>query len=495
MAEAYRTPAYCLPYELLMEIWKHIRDSGQLQNGVWVTSTFTVSQVCRWWRSAALSTPELWQEVRFSVPVRRAKATDMLRLHLERSGDLPLDIEGRLMCDWRPPHYSWLHTTREGTVFPEDLMAALTKHADRWRTLSIQVDGDFPPCSRMIMHLIDIHLSPLSRPLRTPRLRNVQIQCGEYGQMSFGRGIPQLSRLHLRSILIDLDFTGPTLAHLTALDVGCLPPRLRFLHADFRDILARAPNLARLCLTGPCLQGGSLDYTPIHMPALRELAFNECASDEDEDGFMLELHHVISAPHLSCLTLSGLKYLALCDFLRSLSGGVPSAAQKYPALTRLRLRNVETCDYSDQFTTLSTTSSDATGLQIGRQFASIKHLELENKSCLLLRQLGLLTGRYTADPPLPNLRTLSWLPYRAGDGLTIQDFIARRTRLEVPLNSLQLQKSDHGRVEDYVAEWFRSHVQVDLVDDTKVLHSWQQVCTPWQDSCTCDPTKVHKRRS
>ncbi|KZT27762.1 hypothetical protein NEOLEDRAFT_58357 [Neolentinus lepideus HHB14362 ss-1] len=486
-------PAYCLPYELLLQVWKDSQNQGLIKNGVWIPQAFVVSQVCRWWRSAALATPDLWREIRFLMTAATPKVIGMVELCLNRSKGCPLDIEGRIgHCD----QYS-----RTGKQVAGQLMAALSKHAGRWETFSLQVDGKRLTDSWPVMMVIDFYITHAT----TPRLKNLQIYCGGYRissssslespndvcrQLQLGRGLPQLSRLHLRSAAINANKAA--LSNITSLDFGCLPRRLRFLYTDLREILASATNLASLSFTGPCITGRnprrSSGYMPLHMPSLRELAFSECTSDEDDDWFMFELQ--ISAPNLSSLTLSDLSDVTLDGFFEVFLVAGSSRSLKYPALTRLCLRNVETFDVNQ----ISLTAP-VMGRSISQHFDSIKHLELGSKSCSLLSELTALRARSNAELPFPHLRELSLLPFSSCDGQAIQDFLAARLALGIPMEILHLQQSDYARLEPSIVDYFRKHIQVDLVDDTdSVQHSWHKACPTWQKFCTCRNFWIRKNK-
>ncbi|EPQ56403.1 hypothetical protein GLOTRDRAFT_128348 [Gloeophyllum trabeum ATCC 11539] len=454
-----RNPAYCLPYELLLEVWKHARSQGFVseKGRTWIPTAFTVSQVCKWWRRAAITTPDLWREIRFLSNAQTPKIVEMIKLQLDRSDGRSLDIAGRLWCSG--PAASAIFQ-REKEV-AHQLLSLLSRYALQWDSFSIVVEGAsaLRDCDTMLA-LID----NLVCCVDAPHLEHLQIECSGYQGQRYGavsrcrhlrleEGLWNVSHLHLRSASVDLQETP--LARLTTLDIGCLPPDLRFLLSDFGEILTRASSLCSLCFTGPCLQGGSLGYGPIHMPCLRSLTFNECSSDLDDDGFMFELHCLISAPNLVSLVLGGLQYTALRDFLRSTGGGI---RPKYPALARLCLRNVET------FNLVIPSAQMQLELcaELARRFPTIEHLELENKSCFLLSSLVADTQRNPYLFLFPHLCKLSWLPLRAGDSDSIKKYMTARASAGKPLTSLRLQDSRFVRVSKSDIEWFEKRVQLEL---------------------------------
>jgi len=162
-----------------------------LQQFAWwlpfVYDIVSASHVCRYWRAASLSYPDLW---RF-LDCKSERAT---RAFIERSGVAPLDI-----CIH--PGYSFkafVHTI---------------PHMQRWASLSVAVLGEE----------IGPVLATLSGPDSAPRLQNLSVipMVGYEGDVItsegeiFGGVIPSLQHLSLCNLKVDIHMlTAPNLTHL-----------------------------------------------------------------------------------------------------------------------------------------------------------------------------------------------------------------------------------------------------------------------------------------
>ncbi|KAK1222641.1 hypothetical protein PQX77_014502 [Marasmius sp. AFHP31] len=96
-----------------------------------------LSQVCRSWRQLALSTPNSWSFVSFTIPsggegeqslVVSLTRCNRLQLQLQRSADLPLDIT--------------VEIPNPNSPSLERFLSPLCYNSPRWRHLSIELHGD-----------------------------------------------------------------------------------------------------------------------------------------------------------------------------------------------------------------------------------------------------------------------------------------------------------------------------------------------------------------
>ena len=114
-----------LPSEMLVAIFVHLSKQGlplpECKGSHFVQDLVSVTHVCRFWRHAAISAPELWTEV-----ATRNLTVDAIKGFLERSGELPLNVDLR-----RAPEGA--------TNICQDITDALVPHTHRFRHLSVCV--------------------------------------------------------------------------------------------------------------------------------------------------------------------------------------------------------------------------------------------------------------------------------------------------------------------------------------------------------------------
>ncbi|KAL1719016.1 hypothetical protein EV715DRAFT_273033 [Schizophyllum commune] len=140
-----------LPLELLSEIFLYVVAEYLGLIGERANQRRILTQICRSWRSAALGTVWIWNDV--AVNTRdRDNAYSLLLLQLERSKHCPLDVllrhDGESQID--RSHPSW---------------ELVLQHSQRWRLLALgNLDGiDFDTMTR--------------RPVSVPALRALTVVC------------------------------------------------------------------------------------------------------------------------------------------------------------------------------------------------------------------------------------------------------------------------------------------------------------------------------
>ncbi|KAJ7115164.1 hypothetical protein C8R44DRAFT_983986 [Mycena epipterygia] len=153
----------------------------------------TLCSICSGWRSIALQTPELWNDVRVEMPTMRV--LDVLEIWFSRSLQSPLNLE------------------ISGTDSGPRITQLLTDYSWRFRSLSIRPDNPllYLPAGAMdCLETLEIDLSgflewPLA-PITTledaPRLRSLALKRSRTVHFHFFR-IPwhQLTELHLNETL------------------------------------------------------------------------------------------------------------------------------------------------------------------------------------------------------------------------------------------------------------------------------------------------------
>lgn len=223
-------PANRLPVEILQQIPSWL---------AYVSDIIATSQVCRYWRLAALSCPSLWTFL-------DCKSTPATRAFIERSGVVPLDICIR-------PGFS-----------PEAFVFTIP-HIQRWGSLDALVTGEE----------ITPVMATLSALNSAPKLCTLSIvpMIGYNGGFVASKGkilggvIPSLRRLYFSSLKIDIHgLTAPNLTHLF----------LASTHSQFIDMitllgfLERSPLLEEFELRYPGPREGDIAH-PDHVVSLNHL--------------------------------------------------------------------------------------------------------------------------------------------------------------------------------------------------------------------------------
>ncbi|KAK7021871.1 hypothetical protein VNI00_017218 [Paramarasmius palmivorus] len=191
----------------------------------------TVSQTCSHWRTLALSSPQLWASihVRFheSDDLQRAfTIRDTVSLYLQRSANLPLDID--------------IHAFTSEFDGPLHHQACLLlfKHGSRWRHLTLQLDRQDPLILPRMPLLESFSISKLEVGILA-----LFVQRSSVGEMKRFEA-PRLRRLEVTApmrIGFSNFFDTKALTHL----VLCAPHI-----TDFLNILRSAKNLLELELMG-----------------------------------------------------------------------------------------------------------------------------------------------------------------------------------------------------------------------------------------------------
>lgn len=284
------------------------------------TAVFT--NVCRRWRTTALSAPVLWSTIcaklgtpnvfaRTQVYLERSKA-HALELHLEFCSAETLD-RGAMDLD-----------LRQVRALFDDVLP----HSDRWRTLFINA---YTTSQRE-------YIGRLLKQLALPMLATFQL-VADYEPIDededeparpfdrapvFTGGAPLLRTVALYGCT--WPWCAPPLTGVTSIDMRHTNPGTMMSYADLRTLLAEAPALAELSLReDPAIAQPvhSAHLKPLDAPSLRRLAL-------DEDGaWLLER---LRAPALATLELEA-GYMA-----RSFLAFLARAPQPpFPALRALTL--------------------------------------------------------------------------------------------------------------------------------------------------------------
>ncbi|KAJ7854435.1 hypothetical protein B0H14DRAFT_3650515 [Mycena olivaceomarginata] len=135
---SFCSPIRRIPPEILLIIFESLSpawQASQNSNAYWdaIHGLQACSQVCWGWHRGVIGTPWLWNEMALDLNHWSEKKTQLLKLALERSADLSLNIKIRALQDVEDGH----------------VLTLLAEHSDRWRKATFTM---FPSSFRFIDH-------------------------------------------------------------------------------------------------------------------------------------------------------------------------------------------------------------------------------------------------------------------------------------------------------------------------------------------------------
>ncbi|KZP12507.1 hypothetical protein FIBSPDRAFT_798865, partial [Athelia psychrophila] len=323
-------PIDTLPNELIA----HIFTMGSTSEPIHVDGrtkrplpfSLLVSSISRRWREAAISSPLLWSRLSFTADPLANLWNAFL--FLPRSGTHPLDI----------------HINPKSM---ERVLEIILPHRERWRTLCVIPWGE---------EALALTLRAI-RDISVPLLQHVEI-IGPSGTLSQLLGLPQRHTSHtpcfqlgapvLKSVSLYRICTecGPPLANLTAFIVD---NKVTLSQRHLQSIVAASPALRILRLRLRSFEGSGRG--PIHIPSLRQLSLERCASDGD----VILLFAIIIVPALESLELAYLSEICVSRLILHCT-----QSPGYPCLQTLKLfglRNVTLSSYHALFALFPTVTS------------------------------------------------------------------------------------------------------------------------------------------
>lgn len=249
-------PISCIPAEVLSQIFFLFLDTslpGQLTYSA--LPLIHLSQVCRFWRAAALDCPELWTQLDFSYP-------ELTQTMLQRSRNAPLTVAYRL--DFRLP------SVPEGRCL-DILRVVLSQHLSRLRSVRLFVPYMNHPLSTLLSEWI--HPLPILEEFTISGQWIADVQSRQDFPDEFLQQAPALLHLNLSCQWATEWSRLPLSRTLRHMELGHshtmrLPPST----TDFIESLAQLPQLQALGLYDilPSSEDEQ-ERKPISLPTLRQL--------------------------------------------------------------------------------------------------------------------------------------------------------------------------------------------------------------------------------
>jgi hypothetical protein len=251
-----------------------------------------VSQVCRLWRSMALTYPELWSTFAHDDLWSSNIPLDCLLAYLQRSGNCLVDLYFRLGDNKRE---DWVAT-----------MDLIVLHVSRWRRLSLRIDRPWP--ADYLFASIEYLLAPNLEMLEvcTPHFPKDTLPFGyrEFSRPFFRNGVPKLTSLRLDSTSFirckprSLDTLTAVTVHIH--DNFAMQSTKRTPWSTFVSLIS-SPNLMHLSIVGQVFD--TPNVSELTKYAISPRLANFRCSDNTILYFMWQL---VRAPRLKLLIIKNL---------------------------------------------------------------------------------------------------------------------------------------------------------------------------------------------
>lgn len=249
---ALLSPARRMPPEVVTEIFMRCLEDGSDPHSSSSKNRIPLllSQICRAWRSVALSTPRLWSSLAttFTESNQMSKAA-LTEIWLSRSGACPLTLSMLSSED----------------VFNQIVMDMIIPYSRRWKSVDLRLPksvlgllNKLPKDSLPLLESLTLRFSPENRHISERRQR-----------ITIFESAPRLRRVTLESTLSSLWIT-PTLpwsqlTHFTSTVPGAV--------RDFIHVMHRCINLEKCHIT-PSSMVENYIGPPIRLPSLWSLSTN-----------------------------------------------------------------------------------------------------------------------------------------------------------------------------------------------------------------------------
>lgn len=217
---------YCLPNEVLGEIFDHLLFSSHIEGDL--LAPIFVSHVSNHWRKVILDMATQWEVLR----VRHTRRADVLSDILSRSRHRDLI----LFIDFLKP----MSTGVDGMRDLSETFEAIVAHIPRLHTLSITADNTtFHNLTRFLINI------PLDKLQRLELIQHGDKPCAFFGPFIFNPNV--FTTLRLERVMVDCD--ASCLTGIRRLDLqeasGTILNQLQLLFATYPDI-PTTPMMARL---------------------------------------------------------------------------------------------------------------------------------------------------------------------------------------------------------------------------------------------------------
>ncbi len=259
----------------------------------------TVSHVCKFWRTIALSLPQLWSEIQY-FPKKSTHSNRCKRIYtyLKRSGAHTLDIS----LDFKNYGGNWFNDQRS-------LFQVLLREASRWRRFAILIDYDSARYIDFHTHLKDINALNLESFVFCQgtwgRQQHEIVASTLFDPRIFRGGAPVLKSIRISS---DLHFS-----YLPPLNQGLTTLRIdneRYL-IGFSTITLEVliPLLQIYSLSDLSISGVDIPKVLGHeIVQLEAVAMNNLKNFRCSSPNITGIFQYIRTPHLGTLVLKSVKF-------------------------------------------------------------------------------------------------------------------------------------------------------------------------------------------
>ncbi|KAK7023099.1 hypothetical protein R3P38DRAFT_2957515 [Favolaschia claudopus] len=351
-------PIKKLPAELLVEIFLLVRDSyPDLPEKNRIRRTQELSHVCAFWRSVALTTPQLWTDKLWNTPKTTPTASSLAGIQQWLDRSAPFHI----------PVYFCIEQLFWGTVDAQPLVDTLATVARRWKTadftvFSLDVLSAIPVGSLQSLEELDLCSPDMESHSKVPAFLTAEhlhsicldtvrtskfllpwsqlsyititdpdpmeclevlVQCATLEHAVFctelwkhppdmsQRPMTTLNRLSFITVEFDDGAQGIYAPFITRLALPSLntldlvPSDSPWPSTEFSQFLLRSPNIECLAITRSILDPNNLLAALRHAPSLITLELYSCSECID-DSILVALQYSLSdtihiAPKLQCL--------------------------------------------------------------------------------------------------------------------------------------------------------------------------------------------------
>lgn len=209
-------PVSSLPDKLLLLIFRALVDDMYCANDEVRLDCFTLTNVCRSWRSLVLSTPQFWTRLHM-VMKPRALSSARLQANVERSMNALVDVVIYLPC---PPNSQICITPSPAFPRTKACLEVLRNCSHKWRSLRIiKEESDYTELFNLVLSKLSLSQAPVLHEIEITCPSNVWVTFVEESfQLLSSTHTPSLRKLTLEGCALGIlpqHFDASSLTHLS----------------------------------------------------------------------------------------------------------------------------------------------------------------------------------------------------------------------------------------------------------------------------------------